>query len=114
MWFDQPVCLFTVTVVKLWHTMDGLFMWVCSVLEVSRHHVAFPCIRSWEFVTTLDYEWSVIRGHRPYRWTIWVSIVFFGLIKPTAEPPSDVFPTIDSLPDTRGCTFGSDREHDQL
>ena len=21
---------------------------------------------------TLDYEWSVIRGRRPYRWTIWV------------------------------------------
>ena len=30
-------------------------------------------ISSWEFVTTLDYEWSVIRGHRPYRWPIWVS-----------------------------------------
>lgn len=28
---------------------------------------------SWEFVTTLDYEWDVIRGRRPYRWTIWVS-----------------------------------------
>ncbi len=27
---------------------------------------------SWEFVTTLDYEWMVIRRHRPYRWTIWV------------------------------------------
>lgn len=27
---------------------------------------------SWEFFTTLDYEWRVIRGHRPYRWTIWV------------------------------------------
>ncbi len=26
----------------------------------------------WEFVATLDYEWSIIRGHRPYRWTIWV------------------------------------------
>ncbi|KAH9981975.1 hypothetical protein BJV74DRAFT_797688 [Russula compacta] len=26
----------------------------------------------WEFVTTLDYEWSVIRGHRPYRWSIWI------------------------------------------
>ena len=26
----------------------------------------------WEFFTTLDYEWDVIRGHRPYRWTIWV------------------------------------------
>jgi hypothetical protein len=29
-------------------------------------------ISSWEFFTTLDYEWSVIRGRRPYRWTIWV------------------------------------------
>jgi len=29
-------------------------------------------IFSWEFFTTLDYEWSVIRRHRPYRWTIWV------------------------------------------
>ncbi|KAH9957074.1 hypothetical protein BGW80DRAFT_1466043 [Lactifluus volemus] len=27
---------------------------------------------SWEFITTLDFEWSVIRGHRPYRWTIWI------------------------------------------
>ncbi|KAH9962345.1 hypothetical protein BC827DRAFT_1197781 [Russula dissimulans] len=26
----------------------------------------------WEFFTHLDYEWSVIRGHRPYRWTIWL------------------------------------------
>ncbi|KAH9981977.1 hypothetical protein BJV74DRAFT_59566 [Russula compacta] len=39
-------------VVKLWHTLAGLYIW--------------------EFVTTLDYEWSVIRGHRPYRWSIWV------------------------------------------
>jgi len=27
---------------------------------------------SWEFLTTLDYEWSIIRGRRPYRWSIWV------------------------------------------
>jgi len=26
----------------------------------------------WEFVSNLDYEWSFIRGHRPYRWTIWI------------------------------------------
>jgi hypothetical protein len=31
-------------------------------------------ISSWEFVTTLDYEWSVIRRHRPFGWTIWVRI----------------------------------------
>ncbi|KAH9954860.1 hypothetical protein BC827DRAFT_922878 [Russula dissimulans] len=37
---------------KLWHTVDGLYIW--------------------EFIINLDYEWSVIRGHRPYRWTIWL------------------------------------------
>ena len=31
-------------------------------------------ISSWEFVVTLDYEWSVIRRHRPFGWTIWVRI----------------------------------------
>lgn len=39
-------------VVKLWHVVDGLFIW--------------------EFFITLDYEWSVVRGRRPYRWTIWI------------------------------------------
>ncbi|KAF8487410.1 hypothetical protein DFH94DRAFT_687893 [Russula ochroleuca] len=39
-------------IVKLWHLTDGIFIW--------------------EFFTTLHYEWDVIRGHRPYRWTIWV------------------------------------------
>ena len=29
-------------------------------------------LSSWEFVTTLDYEWRVIRGRLPYRWSIWV------------------------------------------
>jgi hypothetical protein len=28
--------------------------------------------RSWEFFTNLDYELGIIRGRRPYRWTIWV------------------------------------------
>ncbi|KAH9984722.1 hypothetical protein BJV77DRAFT_164879 [Russula vinacea] len=39
-------------VVKLWHLTDGVFIW--------------------EFLSNLDYEWDVIRGRRPYRWTIWV------------------------------------------
>jgi len=37
---------------KLCHAMGGLYLW--------------------EFFVNLDYEWSVIRGRRPYRWTIWV------------------------------------------
>jgi hypothetical protein len=27
---------------------------------------------SWEYVTSLYYEWNVIRGYQRYRWTIWV------------------------------------------
>jgi len=38
--------------VKLCHAVDSLYLW--------------------EFFTSLGYEWSVIRGHRPYRWTIWI------------------------------------------
>jgi hypothetical protein len=30
--FNQPDRLFTVAVVKLWHTVDGLYMWVCSAI----------------------------------------------------------------------------------
>ncbi|KAI9510173.1 hypothetical protein F5148DRAFT_1181223 [Russula earlei] len=41
-----------VAFVKFNHVVDGLYLW--------------------EFLTTLDYEWSVIRGQRPYRWTIWI------------------------------------------
>ena len=39
-------------------------------------------VSSWEFVTTLDYEWSVIRGQRPYRWTIWVRVFLLGFCGP--------------------------------
>jgi len=51
---DEPIVLerdyWALT--KLWHAVDALYMW--------------------EFFSTLDYEWSVIRGRRPYRWTIWI------------------------------------------
>ncbi|KAH9964960.1 hypothetical protein BC827DRAFT_1374802 [Russula dissimulans] len=38
--------------VKFWHVVGGLYFW--------------------EFFSTLDYEWSAIRGRRPWRWTMWV------------------------------------------
>jgi hypothetical protein len=39
-------------VVKFWHIVDGIFIW--------------------EFFVGLQYELSVIRGRRPYMWTIWI------------------------------------------
>ncbi|KAH9956517.1 hypothetical protein BC827DRAFT_1385966 [Russula dissimulans] len=38
----------TVAVIKLWHAAAGLYLW--------------------EFFTTLDYEWNIIQGRRPFRW----------------------------------------------
>jgi len=40
-------------------------------VEVMLRHV-FYGVFFWEFFTTLDYEWKVIRGRIPYRWTIWI------------------------------------------
>lgn len=39
-------------VAKLWSAVDGLYLW--------------------EFITNLDYEWNIIRGHRTLKWTIWI------------------------------------------
>ncbi|KAH9954848.1 hypothetical protein BC827DRAFT_921592 [Russula dissimulans] len=52
--FNDPVVLTRdfVALVKFWHAVGGLYIW--------------------EFFTTLDYEWSVIRGRRPYLWTTWL------------------------------------------
>lgn len=57
--------------------------WGSSTFGIS--HMGFSCgcvllrpspplisASSWEYITTLDYEWDFIRGRRPYRWTIWV------------------------------------------
>ena len=47
-----------------------------------------PAASSWEFFTTLEYEWDVIRGHRPYRWTIGVCTLLSGFRQSSLAPPS--------------------------
>ncbi|KAF8497434.1 hypothetical protein F5888DRAFT_1906747, partial [Russula emetica] len=39
-------------IMKLWLIVSGIYVW--------------------EFVTTLDFEWSMIRRYQCYRWTIWI------------------------------------------
>jgi hypothetical protein len=62
----------------------------------------------WEFVTTLDYEWKVIRGRIPYRRTIWVrSGQRFALASSHIEKfLTDSARSIDIFPHTRGRSFG--------
>ncbi len=55
-------------------------------LPLSRR-LGLTAASSWEFFTNLDYEFSIIRGHRPYRWTIWVRdnrLFFLALALPAA------------------------------
>jgi hypothetical protein len=44
----------------------------CPAALDSMLHLIAHFTSSWEFLTTLDYEWDVIRGRRPYRRMIWV------------------------------------------
>jgi hypothetical protein len=68
---SEPLVIVVLT--KLYHVVGGLYMWVGLVAppfdNLLHGSTSTP---SWEFFTTLDYEWSVIRGRRPYWWTIWV------------------------------------------
>jgi len=52
--FQDPALIIQdlLSTLKLWHALAGLYIW--------------------EYLITFDYEWSVIRGRRPYRWTIWI------------------------------------------
>ena len=69
-------------------------------------------LSSWEFFTTLDYEWGVIRGRLPYRWTIWVSnnpcftFLFYHALR-----LSSFLHSVDLLPRTCGRSFGLDSSH---
>jgi len=49
---SESISFLTGALVKLYHALDSLYLW--------------------EFFVTLEYEWSVFRGHRPYRWSIWI------------------------------------------
>jgi hypothetical protein len=72
-----------------------------SVFSLPFALIAYRIIRrfisSWEFVTTLDYEWSVFRRHRPFRWTIWVSsnARFLLGFHPGAERFTNLPPSVD-------------------
>jgi hypothetical protein len=54
---------------------------------------------SWEYVTTLDFELDIIRGRRPYQWTIWVCSErrFFACCYLNFETRADFARSVDLL-----------------
>jgi hypothetical protein len=65
---------------RFWVSIMFSLVFICeSLLTLPRYTSMLDLIAQarhfasrWELVTTLDYEWDIIRGRRPYRWTIWV------------------------------------------
>jgi hypothetical protein len=63
------------TFVKLNHAIAGIYMCVLLRWRKSAHSYLSCNNLSWETVFTAGFELDVLRGKRPYRWTIWVSSV---------------------------------------
>ena len=75
-YFDHPL---TETMENIQAIACGLYLWVdVAPCAPTVYHTAYSSSAfRWEFITTLDYEWNVIRGRQPYRWTIWVRTYWF-------------------------------------
>jgi hypothetical protein len=82
--------------------------------HVSLHRFPAPYVTQsslsrWEFFTTLDYEWRVIRGRLPYRWTIWVrNDRGFTLVSSAVMCPWADLRLVDLLLCTGGRSHGCD------
>lgn len=75
------------------------------------YNPTFP-FYSWEFFINLDYEWSAIRGHRPYRWTIWVCnyMRYYLVSLPKSDPGTDLHLLVGLLPYACGRPGGNSLE----
>ena len=96
---------------KFWSFVDGVYMWARLLLALCRFDMSYDSIfigaPSWEFIVTLDYEWSVIRRRRPYRWTIWVCNHSLFILRNFSWQQSNLL--LDLLPNPFGhpCGCGS-------
>jgi len=46
-----------------------------EILALVKFYDAVCGVYIWEFVSNLHYEWGVIRGNHPHRWTIWIYVI---------------------------------------
>jgi hypothetical protein len=64
---------YKVALIKLDHAIAGIYMCVHARIQQGPHGMSANNNISWETVFTLGFEIDVLRGKRPYKWTIWVS-----------------------------------------
>jgi hypothetical protein len=69
-----PLIVTLVAYIKLGHAIAGVYMCVFGSIGRKTCVLTSRCDNtSWETVFTAGFELDVLRGKRPYRWTIWVS-----------------------------------------
>jgi hypothetical protein len=78
-----PISPATEVIMSFWHIVNGIFMYVSlpSLLPcLYATTQSQPYASSWEFFTTLGFEWNVIWGRCPYRWMILVCRFLSGFV----------------------------------
>ena len=70
--------------------VDGFFMWACLSLQCVSYFITRLHSHSWEFMTTLGYEWNIIQKRLRYGWTIWVRNYFSCVLRYSSAKKSDV------------------------
>ena len=84
---DLPVCNFNSGALEALARRGWYLHVSLPVLRLLPHWLLFDCTQpwirnptSWEYLSTLDFEWDFIRGKRPYCWTIWVCSLLGGFL----------------------------------
>ena len=78
-------CINPMTPQQSYSRSDQVGSCPCRYLHVCPHSYAERLVHlliynnlSWETVLTAGFELDVLRGKRPYKWTIWVSRLYYG------------------------------------
>ena len=70
---DITLDSYLVSFIRLNHVIAGIYM--CVYIRGREHRLLTLSYNnvSWETVITTGFELGMLRGKRPYKWTIWVS-----------------------------------------
>ena len=60
---------FAVHLVKIIHIFNGIYVFASILLFPTLSTMLTAACRRWEFFTTLDFEWEVFTGKRPWKWS---------------------------------------------
>src|SRR5579863_5448394 len=61
--------------IKVIHLFNGVFLCASILLLIMHRAMLTATYHRWEFFTTLDFEWDVFTGRRPWKWSFAVYLI---------------------------------------